>query len=139
MQYTLLSHWLNFGPSEACIETPHMRGYLNSTMNILCSDVDKCQTFVQGPVFCPDPENPHAQIYDLVGLATGSNNWCNVGAFTRLAKYVDWIKNSINYLELRYQLRREQHADDTTTKGKTVGCFDFHRFGNCVFRLKFCV
>lgn len=46
-QYSVLSHWLSFGPSEACIETPHLRGYIDSTLNILCSEADKCQPFVQ--------------------------------------------------------------------------------------------
>ena len=46
-QYTVLSHWLSFGPSEACLETPHLRGYINSSFNILCSEESKCQTFVQ--------------------------------------------------------------------------------------------
>ena len=158
IQYTILSHWLSFGPSGACIETPHLRGYINSSFNLLCSEVSKCQTFVQvcmdiffsfihnvqgrhflvllsfflqkfkmltttmlwphilqittrrlcraisrkkyvmiimvysfyfqGPVFCPDPESDSLshQQYDLVGLSTGATNWCNVGAFTRIAQ-----------------------------------------------------
>lgn len=45
--YSILSHWLAFGPSEACMETPHLRGYINSSLNILCSTEDRCQTFVQ--------------------------------------------------------------------------------------------
>lgn len=46
-KYSLLSYWLSFGPSEACMETPHLRGYINSSSTILCSQEDKCQTFVQ--------------------------------------------------------------------------------------------
>ena len=44
--------------------------------------------YFQGPVFCPDPESDSLshQQYDLVGLSTGATNWCNVGAFTRIAQ-----------------------------------------------------
>jgi len=111
-KYTILSHWLNFGPSEACLETPYLRGYINSTLNILCSEEDQCQTFVQGPVFCPDPEDPSNQIYDLVGLSTGAQNWCNVGAYTRIARYVNWIKTTVDYLEIDHQNPRQQHAKE---------------------------
>ena len=45
--YSILSYWLNFGPSEACVETASLRGYINSTLNILCSEENQCQTFVQ--------------------------------------------------------------------------------------------
>ena len=86
-KYSLVSHGLSFIPSVACMETPHLRGYINSSFNILCSSEDRCQTFVQGPIFCPDPENlSQNNIYDLVGLPTGAANWCNVGAFTRIAR-----------------------------------------------------
>lgn len=117
-KYTVLSHWLSFGPSEACLETPHLRGYINSSFNILCSEESKCQTFVQGPVFCPDPENSLSQQFDLVGLSTGASNWCNVGAFTRIARYVKWIQSSINYLEVNEQERRSQHATANEDEGK---------------------
>ena len=50
---TILGHDLSFGPSVFCAEeTPHMRGYLDSPLNILCS-ANSCSRFVQGPVFCP--------------------------------------------------------------------------------------
>jgi secreted trypsin-like serine protease len=111
--YSLLSYWLTFGPSEACMETPHLRGYVNSSLSILCSEEDKCQTFIQGPVFCPDPESDKGGVYDLVGLSTGSNNWCNVGAYTRIARYVTWIENTIKYLEL--QLDRQQFSEQIRT------------------------
>lgn len=46
-KYSILSHSLSFGPSESCMETPQLRGYINSSLNILCSTEDRCQTFVQ--------------------------------------------------------------------------------------------
>jgi secreted trypsin-like serine protease len=53
----------------------------------------------------------------LVGLSTGATNWCSVGAFTRIARYVDWIKTSVEYLESNpEQQQREQHAEETTNK-----------------------
>jgi len=114
-KYSILSHWLSFGPSESCRETPYLRGYINSSFNILCSEVSKCQTFVQGPVFCPDPEKSLSQQqYDLVGLSTGATNWCNAGAFTRIARYVKWIRTSVSYLEINEQPRNSQRPSETT-------------------------
>ena len=50
-KYSLVSHGLSFIPSVACMETPHLRGYINSSFNIICSSEDYCQTFVQVEMF----------------------------------------------------------------------------------------
>lgn len=117
-KYSLVSHSLSFMPSVACMETPHLRGYINSSFNILCSSEDFCQAFVQGPIFCPDLEtDSKSNIFDLVGLPTGASNWCNVGAFTRIARYVPWIKSTVDYLEIDHTPResdrsRMEHAKE---------------------------
>lgn len=112
-KYSLVSHGLSFIPSVACMETPHLRGYINSSFNILCSSEDRCQTFVQGPVFCPDTDigfDSNTNIYDLVGLPTGASNWCNVGAFTRIARYVPWIRSTVDYLEIDHTPRETERS-----------------------------
>ena len=50
----ILAHDVKFGPSMACSdETPHMRGYLDSHENILCTlGTEQCNRMIRGPVFC---------------------------------------------------------------------------------------
>ena len=50
----ILAHDIKFGPSMACSdETPHMRGYLDSHQNILCTlGTEQCNRLIRGPVFC---------------------------------------------------------------------------------------
>ena len=114
---TILGHDIEFGPSVFCAdETPHLRGYLDSPSNILCS-AESCSRFVQGPVFCQDDKS-----YNVVGLSTNANNWCSVGAYTRLAKYSEWIDKTIEYLEGVPELDRNNHSEMDRSKnveGKT--------------------
>ena len=50
----ILAHDIKFGPSMACSdESPHMRGYLDSHQNILCTlGTEQCNRLIRGPVFC---------------------------------------------------------------------------------------
>ena len=40
-----------------------------------------------------------------------AENWCSVGAYTRLARYSDWIYKSIEYLEGRPLLQPRQQLN----------------------------
>jgi len=99
---TIVGHDVEFGPSVICAEeTPHLRGYLDSPTNILCAE-EACSRFIQGPVFCQKSETVDKGKeagYNVAGLSTSATNWCSVGAYTRLAKYSDWIAKTIEYLE----------------------------------------
>ena len=54
-------------------------------------------------------------------LSTNADNWCSVGAYTRLARYSDWIYKSIEYLEGRPLLQPRKQLDsgeiDTNDEG----------------------
>ena len=60
----ILAHDVQFGPSMACSdETPHMRGYLDSHENILCTlGAEQCNRKIRGPVFCQN----HDQVQHLL-------------------------------------------------------------------------
>ena len=60
----ILAHDIKFGPSMACSdETPHMRGYLDSHQNILCTlGTEQCNRLIRGPVFCQN----HDQVPTIV-------------------------------------------------------------------------
>ena len=69
----------------------------------------------------------------MVGLSTRAENWCSVGAYTRLARYSDWIYKSIEYLEGRPILQPRQQlnagaqgSDDT--EGLSLQFFVFNLF-----------
>ena len=108
----ILAHDIEFGPSVQCAEeTPHLRGYLDNPDVILCSEnVEPCSRFVTGPVFCPGGDSSN---YALVGLSTDATNWCSVGAYTRLAKYSQWIIKGIRYLEGEPIFQRHQHSKNS--------------------------
>ena len=60
--------------------------------------------------------------FSVVGLSTKADNWCNVGAYTRIAKYSDWVYKSIEYFEGRPLLQPRQQlnvpASDDDEEGK---------------------
>ena len=90
---TIIAHTITLKPSMSCLETPHLRGYIASSENIVCS-YSKCHEEVQGPTFCKVNGR-----YHLIGMPTNNTKWCDVGAWTRVARYNMWIKASIAYLE----------------------------------------
>ena len=49
--------------------------------------------------------------FSVVGLSTKADNWCSVGAYTRLAKYSDWVYKSIEYFEGRPLLQPRQQLN----------------------------
>ena len=53
----------------------------------------------------------------MIGLPTGSENWCSVGAMTRVAKYAQWINASVEYLE-GFSLSRVDHGKDGEDRGR---------------------
>ena len=49
--------------------------------------------------------------FSLVGLSTNAENWCSVGAYTRLARYSKWVYKSIEYFEGRPLLKPRQQLN----------------------------
>ncbi len=95
---------IKFAPSISCMETPFLRGYLDTSENLMCTDDEnvKAECDEDGPAFCVIRGRFH-----LVGLATGSDKWCSVGALTRVAKYAEWIKKTVDYLDPEAKVARE--------------------------------
>lgn len=104
----IVAHSLTFEPSMACLETPHLRGYIDSSENLVCSAA-QCHEQVQGPSFCKIKGR-----YHLIGLPTNDNKWCQVGAWTRVARYSAWIKSTIEYLEGFSTSEDLDESDDET-------------------------
>eukprot|EP00095_Tigriopus_kingsejongensis_P011670 maker-scaffold59_size442576-snap-gene-2.11 protein:Tk11670 transcript:maker-scaffold59_size442576-snap-gene-2.11-mRNA-1 annotation:"hypothetical protein KGM_20486" len=105
----LFAHRVKFEPSLSCMETPQLRGYITDSENLVCAG-QACLEEVQGPVFCLEQGQFH-----LVALPTASEQWCAVGAMTRVAKFGPWIRSSIATLDeatSSNSLGREEHARD---------------------------
>ena len=96
-----------FEPSISCMETPYLRGYIDSSENIVCSS-SKCDREFMGPAFCTMDGKSH-----LIALPTISGKWCAVGAMTRVARYGTWIRTTIASLE-ETRLLRDNHAEKDT-------------------------
>ena len=47
----VVAHSVTLEPSISCMETPHLRGYINSSENIVCAH-KTCVEEVRGPTFC---------------------------------------------------------------------------------------
>lgn len=92
---------LTFGPSLACLENPALRGYGQDADSILCLNEElKRPCFVGGsPVFCASVMSKSQ--FDFVGMTFAKLDWCSIGAYTRTARYVDWIIDGIEYFEGR--------------------------------------
>lgn len=86
---------VSFEPSISCLETPQLRGYVHNSADIICSE-DNCGANGKGPVFCDKDD----EIWTLVGVPTDSESWCQVGASTRVAKFIPWIEESLKFLEI---------------------------------------
>lgn len=194
--FELRAHATSLEPSMACIETPQLRGYIDSSENIVCAG-NKCNMEVDGPVFCKVKEGergkekernqyrnweggayskyPRKRVslfslytikitslifiqtpyngnmvivldidplpfaipsisqvgsrYSIIGLPAAPSTWCAVGARTRVAKYAEWLRATVDYLEAtsfaaaadseRDEQERESHAalsaDDFTS------------------------
>ena len=54
----------------------------------------------------------------VAGLSTGANNWCSVGAYTRLARYSDWVTKTIEYLEGIPTIDRDFVPEETPRRGQ---------------------
>ena len=102
---TIYAHKLNFAPSMSCMETPFLRGYIQSSQDILCSAEGPCLELYKGPTFCSVQGR-----YQLAGIPTNNTNWCQVGAMTRIARYRTWIKNTVEYLDPKGKQSREPFA-----------------------------
>ena len=103
---SLISHkGLNFEPSISCMETPQLRGYIDSSELIICSKTSECN--MKGPVFCNNKRG-----VSISGLNTDSNQWCAVGAYTRIANYLEWITDTVEYLEGTTILRNGLDVND---------------------------
>ncbi len=89
----VVAHSATFAPSISCMENPHLRGYIHSSENIICS-YTKCLEEIRGPTFCAVGGR-----YQLSGMPTALSHWCAIGAETRVARYRDWIADSVEYLE----------------------------------------
>ena len=65
--------------------------------------------------------------FSVVGLSTKAENWCSVGAYTRLARYSEWVYKSITYFEGRplLQPRQQLNAVDIDDEGLLLKMFDF--------------
>ena len=48
---TVVAHSVTLEPSISCMETAHLRGYIDSSENIVCAH-ERCVQEVRGPTFC---------------------------------------------------------------------------------------
>ena len=48
---TVVAHGVTLEPSISCMETAHLRGYIDSSENIVCAH-ERCVQEVRGPTFC---------------------------------------------------------------------------------------
>uniref|UniRef100_A0A0K2TYQ2 Uncharacterized protein n=1 Tax=Lepeophtheirus salmonis TaxID=72036 RepID=A0A0K2TYQ2_LEPSM len=105
----------SFEPSIKCMETPYLRGYIDSSELIICADVSECQ--VLGPVFCIDEIGRSR----LMGMNTKSKDWCAVGAYTRVANYADWLISTVEYLEgFPYRPEVEDEDEEVPNESKSL-------------------
>ena len=64
--------------------------------------------------------------FSVVGLSTNADNWCSVGAYTRLARYSDWIYKSIEYFEGRPLLQPRKQLDSGEISDEEEGlCYEY--------------
>ena len=73
--------------------------------------------------------------FSVVGLSTKAENWCSVGAYTRLARYSEWVYKSIEYFEGRplLQPRQQLNAAAIDDEGLLLKMFDVLSYMNLVF------
>lgn len=106
---SVVAHSITLEPSISCMETPHLRGYISSSLNIVCAH-ERCVEEVRGPTFCSVRGRQQ-----VTGMPSARGNWCEVGAATRVAKYREWIAGSIEYLEgkpLEVEDERSERVED---------------------------
>ena len=65
-----------------------------------------------------DRDDEPSGSYVVAGLSTGANNWCSVGAYTRLARYSDWVTKTIEYLEGIPTIDRDFVPEETPRRGQ---------------------
>ena len=65
--------------------------------------------------------------FSVVGLSTKAENWCSAGAYTRLARYSEWVYKSIEYFEGRplLQPRQQLNAASVDDEGLLLEIFDY--------------
>lgn len=87
---------VEFAPSISCMETPFLNGYIESSDNLMCKEgLDfHCREQRHQIAVCSMNGKQH-----IVGLEAGRDNWCHAGALTRIAKYVSWIRDTVEYLD----------------------------------------
>jgi len=105
LRSAVVGHKIVLQPSTECLK---QLSDAKDGDKVLCSS-QRCNRFVLGPIFCGSGSN-----FQLHGLPTQSDQWCNVGANTRLFEYRSWLEKTIEYLDADFvSLEADTVEDDS--------------------------